>query len=252
MKRSRILLITALVALLAGGWYVAKRGGETTLIGRLLDVANKGGIKSLDGAKLQGNATQSGNPLEEVAGLAIKGINLFQGNKGLELWRLKASWAHMSQNGDTIDVDKPVVRYALGEGSASNPDDDVLDVQAQLGKITDNQRFLTLWDDVVITRYDDVITSSRMNYDANKRLMTFPEGAALESPTASGRPPFLHGILLPTKCMVREACWSYSSPAPTPQTPMQHLLRANRKPIHSKNSLNLQGNKPVIDPTVYS
>ena len=121
MKLSRILLITALVALLAGGWYVAKRGGETTLIGRLLDVANKGGIKSLDGAKLQGNATQSGNPLEEVAGLAIKGINLFQGNKGLELWRLKASWAHMSQNGDTIDVDKPVVRYALGEGSASNP-----------------------------------------------------------------------------------------------------------------------------------
>ena len=184
MKRSRILLITALVALLAGGWYVAKRGGETTLIG------NKGGIKSLDGAKLQGNATQSGNPLEEVAGLAIKGINLFQGNKGLELWRLKASWAHMSQNGDTIDVDKPVVRYALGEGSASNPDDDVLDVQAQLGRITDNQRFLTLWDDVVITRYDDVITSSRMNYDANKRLMTFPEGAALESPTASGTAAF--------------------------------------------------------------
>ena len=217
MKRSRILLITALVALLAGGWYVAKRGGETTLIGRLLDVANKGGIKSLDGAKLQGNATQSGNPLEEVAGLAIKGINLFQGNKGLELWRLKASWAHMSQNGDTIDVDKPVVRYALGEGSASNPDDDVLDVQAQLGRITDNQRFLTLWDDVVITRYDDVITSSRMNYDANKRLMTFPEGAALESPTASGTATFLHGILLPTKCMVREACWSYSSPAPTPK-----------------------------------
>ena len=183
MKRSRILLITALVALLAGGWYVAKRGGETTLIGRLLDVANKGGIKSLDGAKLQGNATQSGNPLEEVAGLAIKGINLFQGNKGLELWRLKASWAHMSQNGDTIDVDKPVVRYALGEGSASNPDDDVLDVQAQLGRITDNQRFLTLWD-------DDVITSSRMNYDANKRLMTVPEGAALESPTASGTAAF--------------------------------------------------------------
>ena len=244
MKRSRILLITALVALLAGGWYVAKRGGETTLIGRLLDVANKGGIKSLDGAKLQGNATQSGNPLEEVAGLAIKGINLFQGNKGLELWRLKASWAHMSQNGDTIDVDKPVVRYALGEGSASNPDDDVLDVQAQLGRITDNQRFLTLWDDVVITRYDDVITSSRMNYDANKRLMTFPRHP--------GRLPFLPGILLPTKCMVREACWSYSSPAPTTQTPMPHLLHVNRKPIPSKNRLSLQGNKPVIAPTVYS
>lgn len=81
----------------------------------------------------------------------------------------------MSQNGDTIDVDKPVVRYALGEGSASNPDDDVLDVQAA-GKITDNQRFLTLWDDVVILRYDDVITSSRMNYDANKAPHDLPRG----------------------------------------------------------------------------
>ena len=133
MKRSRILLITALVALLAGGGTSRKRGGETTLIGRLLDVANKGGIKSLDGAKLQGNATQSGNPLEEVAGLAIKGSIC---SREIKAWSCGVSKraGHMSQNGDTIDVDKPVVRYALGEGSASNPDDDVLDVQAQLGE----------------------------------------------------------------------------------------------------------------------
>lgn len=186
MKRSQMLSLIVLAALVAaGGWYVVERRGETTLLGRVLDMANKGGLTSIDGSKLQGNATQQ-NPLEEVAGLAIKGINLFQGNKGLELWRLKASWAHMSQNGETIDVDKPVVRYALGEGSAGNPDDDVLDVKAEQGRITDNQRFLTLWDDVVISRFDDTITAPRMNYDANKRLMTFPEGAALESPTASG------------------------------------------------------------------
>lgn len=186
MKRSRILSLIVLAALVAaGGWYAVERRGETSLLGRVLNMADKSGITSIDGSKLQGNATQQ-NPLEEVAGLAIKGINLFQGNKGLELWRLKASWAHMSQNGETIDVDKPVVRYALGDGSAGNPDDDVLDVKAELGRITDNQRFLTLWDDVVITRFDDTITAPRMNYDADKRLMTFPEGAALESPTAAG------------------------------------------------------------------
>ena len=39
---------------------------------------------------------------------------------------------------------------------------------------------------MVITRFDDTITAPRMNYDADKRLMTFPEGAALESPTAAG------------------------------------------------------------------
>ena len=184
MKRSRILFIIALAALFAGGWFVMQQG-EITLLDRVLGIAHKGGLRSLDGSTLQDKAN-SANPLEEVAGLAIKGINLFQGNKGLELWRLKASWAHMSQNGETIDVEKPVVRYALGEGSASNPGDDVLDVKADFGKITDNQHFLTLWDDVVITRFDDVITSSRMHYDTTKRFMTFPEGAALDSPTASG------------------------------------------------------------------
>ena len=187
MKSSRILLSVAMAVLLGGFWYAANHG-ELTLVDRLLGIAQKKGIKSFDGSKLQGNGTQ--NPLEEVAGLAIKGISLFQGNKGIELWRLKASWAHMSQNGETIDVEKPVVRYALGDGSVSNPDDDVLNVEADFGKVTDNQRFLTLWDNVVITRFDQVITSPRMNYDANKRIMTFPEGAALDSPTSSGTSKF--------------------------------------------------------------
>lgn len=185
MKRSRILFIITLALLLGGGWYFLQNN-KAALLGHFLDNAQENGLHAFDGSKLQDNGTLSGNPLEEVAGLAIKGINLFQGNKGLELWRLKASWAHMSQNGEQIDVEKPVVRYALGDGSTSNPGDDVLDVKAKFGKITDNQRFLTLWDDVVITRYDDILTGPKMTYNADKRLMFFPDGAALESPTASG------------------------------------------------------------------
>ncbi len=185
MKRSRILPIILLALLIGGGWYFLQND-KAALLGRLLGSAQENGLRSFDGSKLQDNGTLSGNPLEEVAGLAIKGINLFQGNKGIELWRLKASWAHMSQNGEQIDVEMPVVRYALGDGSTSNPDDDVLDVKSKFGKITDNQRFLTLWDDVVITRYDDVLTGPRMTYNADKRQIVFPDGAELESPTASG------------------------------------------------------------------
>lgn len=191
MKRLRIVLLLAVaLAAIAGGWYALERRNPTSLVGRIMDMAAQSGMQSLDGSKVRGNATQSGNALEEMVGLAIQGINLFQGDKGVELWRLKATWAHMSQNGGVIDVDKPVVRYALGDASVSNPDGDVLDVQAQKGRITDNQRFLTLWDDVIITRFEDTITSPRMDYDAATRMMTFPEGALLESPTASGRATF--------------------------------------------------------------
>lgn len=187
MKRSRLLLFLLLgVVLAAGVWYAVDYSATpATLIEKALNLAGKSGLTSFDGSKLQTNATEA-NPLEEVVGLAIKNINLFQGNKGVELWRLKASWAHLSQNGDTIDVDSPKIRYALGESSVSDPLSDILMVESDKGRITDNQRFLTLWENVVVTRFEDVLTGPRMNYDGTTRTMVFPEGAALDSPTASG------------------------------------------------------------------
>lgn len=228
MKRLRILLLLAALLALGAGWYALESRNPARLLDRFMDLAAQKGAGTFNGSKLQGNATQ-GNPLEQVAGLAIQGINLFQGNKGVELWRLKASWAHMSQNGDIIEVDKPVVRYALGEPSSPNAAEDFLDVQAEKGRITDNQRFLTLWDDVVITRFDDTITSSRMDYNAATRTMTFPEGAALESPTASGTASLFtwdletnimhgsNGVLVILK--TRETPSEEKAASPEPQTP---------------------------------
>ena len=43
MKRSRILLIAALAALLAGGWYVAMRGGVGAMVGGVVGVGVEGG-----------------------------------------------------------------------------------------------------------------------------------------------------------------------------------------------------------------
>ena len=91
-----------------------------------------------------------------------------------------------------------------------------------------------------------------MNYDANKRLMTFPEGAALESPTASGTATFFTWDLATNEMHGSGGVLVVLKPRPDAPNANEHLLRANRKPIHSKNSLSLQGNKPVIDPTVYS
>ncbi len=179
-----------------------------------LELVQKSGISSFEGQNItdQEMALQnsgkknSASPLEEAVGLAIQGVKLFQGEKGLELWRLKASWAHLSQEGDVINVDSPHVVYALGDkglptistekapvpaGSASeaarmadNPD--VLDVTAQKGRLTERQRYLSLWGNVVITRFSDKVSGPRMEYDSLTRIMTFPDGATLESKRGYG------------------------------------------------------------------
>lgn len=184
----RVGLFIACLLLLVSGlsfwYYTTYRHGPATLAAKLWDLAGKSHRTAPSADSSEDVASR--NPLEEVAGLAIKGIDLFQGDNGIELWRLKASWAHLNQDGDTINVDSPHVRYALGDHSTGNPEDDILEVEGRKGRITDNQRFLSLWDDVVVTRFDDRLTGPLMNYNATTRIMSFPAGAKLESPRASG------------------------------------------------------------------
>lgn len=121
------------------------------------------------------------NSLEDALGLALKGINLFQGEHGVELWRLKASWAHLSNDGGTVQVENPIVQYTIGNGSTN----DIINVTSHKGKITDNQRFITLWDNLSITQDQKNITGPCMIYDATQRTISFPNGASFTSPIAT-------------------------------------------------------------------
>ncbi len=135
-----------------------------------------------DAVKGGTEASLSGAALEEALGLAVRGISLFQGEEGFELWRLKASWAHIAQEDGVIEVDTPVVRYTLGDPAL----EDYMDVTSRKGRITDNQRRLALWGDVVVRRGTQTVAGGRLDYDAATRTMVFPEGAGLDGPTASG------------------------------------------------------------------
>ncbi len=125
--------------------------------------------------------------LEETLNLALKGVNLVQGENGIELWRLKASWAKLSRDGDTIDVDNPIVNYILGDtskGDTSN--NETIQVSANKGIITDKQRAITLWGNVVITQDEKNITGPKMTYNTTKRVIVFPDGVNFYSPIAIG------------------------------------------------------------------
>ena len=158
-KRVLLLAVAGLVVVLVAGafWFAERRN------------TGEGSEASVD-------------PLIEATTLAIKGINLMQGEKGFEFWRLKAEWAAMHQEKDVIDVREPKVRYTLGEGS----DDDYVYATSEYGRVTDQQHVLTMWQNVRLTRGEDTLTGPELTYRTDERLVRFPKGGVIVRPTMTG------------------------------------------------------------------
>lgn len=119
--------------------------------------------------------------LEDSLGLALKGVNLSQGENGIELWRLKASWACLSKDRESIQVDSPTVQYLLGDGL----NNDTITVRSDKGKIVENQNTIILWKNLLIAQDNKSITGPYMVYDTKKRHIYFPDGAQFTSPQAT-------------------------------------------------------------------
>lgn len=119
--------------------------------------------------------------LEDSLGLALKGVNLSQGENGIELWRLKASWARLSKDRESIQVDSPTVQYLLGDGLNNN----AITVRANKGKIVENQNTIILWENLLIAQDNKSITGPYMVYDTKKRHIYFPDGAQFTSSQAT-------------------------------------------------------------------
>ncbi len=95
--------------------------------------------KALESA-MTGGVTDSAT-LEEAVGVAMKGIELVQGEKGIELWRLKATWAQLRQSNNVIDVDSPDLVYQMDGGRQ-------LRIVAQKGEVQQQVQLVRMWDDV--------------------------------------------------------------------------------------------------------
>lgn len=124
---------------------------------------------------------QAKDALQDAVGLALKGIELVQGEKGIELWRMKATWAALRQEKGVIDVDSPDIVYRVGD------DEIPLHVVADKGQVLDGQKFLRLWDHVVCTYKDNVLRAPLMTYNSTSRLMVFPDGADIEGTDSKGK-----------------------------------------------------------------
>lgn len=205
-SRIRLLLAPALLAACMGGAYL---GWQAWQSGRALNALSevvqsmdmeailRGKVDALPGGKKEGGDTVD---------LALRGISLSEGENGFELWRLRAAWATLRQEADKVDLSSPHVQYRMGDGEAA-PDDPAayLDVTALGGLIEEGNSRVTLRGDVRAVHDGNVLTGPEAVFLNNTRVLTFPEGAALDGPTLSGQRNSCAGMSPPIFSKAKEA-----------------------------------------------
>lgn len=123
---------------------------------------------------------EKANP-EDVAALALKAINLTQGEKGIELWRLKADWGNMRRSDNIMELEKPKFTYYMP------PDNDEVHIASLKGDIDQKSQRIRFLDSVVMTHADRTVTSDLVVYLGKTREMIFPGGALISGEDFDGK-----------------------------------------------------------------
>jgi hypothetical protein len=113
--------------------------------------------------------------------LALKSISLSQGEGGFELWRLKAEWATVQKQGETIVVEKPYLTYFVKDGAPP------MLVQSATGSIDQKNRILRFLHSVRVSQEAKLLTSDMLIYQGDEKTMTFPGGGELTDAGVFGR-----------------------------------------------------------------
>ena len=132
-------------------------------------------------------AEQDGQGLLE---LALKTINLSQGEGGLELWRLKAEWANMQKEDGRIVVERPSLAYFMPEKNKEEKQK-TLFVTSESGVVDQKEQILRFENQVHITMDDKTIQGDLLVYNGTAKTMTLPNGGEFTGTGISGTAPFL-------------------------------------------------------------
>ncbi|MDR0338681.1 MAG: LPS export ABC transporter periplasmic protein LptC [Desulfovibrio sp.] len=182
-----MIVATALALLGAGLWFMPEREPD----GGTDPSASTGASPQAVGTEQGAEASSRTPPAEARAAseqedkssleLALKNINLSQGEGGFELWRLKAQWANMQQQDGGIFVEQPQLTYFMGE------DGKELHVRSDQGDIAQESHILRFFQNVRVTQDDNILTGQILVYNGTAKTMTFPDGGAFNTKNADGQ-----------------------------------------------------------------
>ena len=121
-----------------------------------------------------------GENATEALGVALKDLKLTQGEKGEELWRLKATWANMLEASGYITVESPQLVYFIP------PDAKELHVTSEKGDVNQKTQILRFIGKVYASQGNSTLTGDLLIYNGTARVMVFPDGGAFHGDAVSG------------------------------------------------------------------
>jgi hypothetical protein len=157
----KIFFAVCLVVALFAAWYMYTDGTMS------LEAARR-----KIGKEAQEAVVQNASP-EDVAALAMKAINMTQGEHGAELWRLKAEWGNVRRKDNIMEIGKPNFTYYMA------PDHIPLNVTSEKGEVDQEEQKVRFVGSVVATYQDRVVKAPMMVYSGKKRKLVCPEGAKM-------------------------------------------------------------------------
>ncbi len=168
MTKSRFFFVACLLLLVGGAaWYYLFGTSD-------FDQAKKNLKESAQ------NAVLSNAKPEDVAALAVKAIEMKQGEHGVELWRLKAEWGNVRQEGGLLELKKPKFTYLMP------PDNAELQVTSEQGEVNQTTKIIRFIQSVVVTQGNNTLRAPIMVYNGTAKTLLFPQGAEFDGRGVEG------------------------------------------------------------------
>lgn len=164
----KIFLSVCIAAALFVAWYMYTDGTMS------LKAARKKIVKEAQEAVVQGASP------EDVAALAMKAINMTQGEHGAELWRLKAEWGNVRRKDNVMELEKPNFTYYMA------PDNIPMNVTSEKGEVDQEEQIVRFIGSVVAVHQDRTVKAPVMVYSGKKRELVCPEGADMTGKDMAG------------------------------------------------------------------
>ena len=117
---------------------------------------------------------------EDAINIAVKGINLTQGESGEESWRLNAGSASFDQESGKITISRPRITYFL-----KNNETDLF-IESRIGRLDQTESLVEMWDNVQVDEADNRLTSSRAVYHGKTHIIVLPEPLLFNNPQFTG------------------------------------------------------------------
>ncbi len=174
----RIISLLLVLALLGGAFVAWQWWEKRRVLDALTEVIQSNVLEGLLAEKTEELASGQADEIN----LAFTGLNLVQGDEGLEIWRLDAQWATLRQESGLIEAQEPKARYRVGDKEA----EEYLYVEADSALVSENQTHLTLTGNVEAQYKEDVLHSPKAEFWNENRTLFFPSGLELSGPKLSG------------------------------------------------------------------